>query len=770
MPSLTQSQLNALVRDYSEWSVFIESGTYRGDTVLNMEPHFDELHTIEIGQDLWKRARERYSGRKIEFHLGDSQSVLPKLLPRIRKRAIFFLDGHWSCGETSKGEIDVPLLNELRILMNSFNHEAVILIDDLRLFGSGPETSEPVDWTSISREAVREVLRDRCVSWVEDSETDKLIIRLRARSEVASHPIPITFGLNCFKNEEIELKNHRILVGVCSAKNHHALRQAARETWMSRTVYGIEVCFFVGDGDDCFLPEEPDTLALKSEDTYEALPSKVKAFFAHALKTKQFDWLFKCDDDTYLELKRLHSLISDDWDFVGNEFLAGRGTPSGGAGYLLSRKLIEAVVNDEAIPPRGAEDVLIGESAVRNGARIHATERLCWNKSRFPAIWNDTITSHWCQADQLRRIEEIRSIVPRMLDVQHSFWRDRLMFFPDGSFIRSSTACQGTYQEDGDGIIRLKWKDWEAEVLVPSLDLRSNFEGGSEKPTLPAYTCRKVVPRVLTVVLRGGLGNQMFQYAHALALSKRHALQFRVSYENFGRPFSLGLFDISIDPEIPGTSEMIEDNGTYLPDRNWLSDDAILRSSASQIRLAGYFQNENFFQPVADEIRASFRLQPRRFPHSADRTLVAVHVRRGDFLGTGHDLCRPRYFFQAIQMMRSLVQEPLFLVVSDDPAWCREIFQSIPDLIVAEYLPEQEALETLHGCDAFILSNSTFGWWAAWLADRYPVIAPNRFLNGRTWLICPDRWITMPPEGSEVNIPQAVEAFNQGTQAELAKP
>lgn len=315
--------------------------------------------------------------------------------------------------------------------------------------------------------------------------------------------------------EKFQSTDQRILVGVCSARMHHALRQAARETWMSRPVEGIEVCFFVGAGEDGFLAEESDTLGLNCEDTYEALPTKVKAFFSFALKTRKFDWIFKCDDDTYVELERLPSLISDDWNFVGNEFLLRRGTPSGGAGYLLSRQLVQAIVNDEKIPLFGAEDVLIGESAIRHGAKTHATERLCWNKSRFPAVWNDTITSHWCQADQLKRIEAIRSIVPRMLDVQHSFWRDTLLLFPDGSFLRRSTACQGTYQEDADGVIRLKWNDWEGEVLIPLRGAQSNSKTGSESRTVPAYSCRRIIPRVLTVELRGGLGNQMFQYAHA---------------------------------------------------------------------------------------------------------------------------------------------------------------------------------------------------------------------------------------------------------------
>ncbi len=51
--------------------------------------------------------------------------------------------------------------------------------------------------------------------------------------------------------------------------------------------------------------EEEDTVGLDAPDGYNELPAKVKSFFRYALENYEFEWLFKCDDDTYLELSRL---------------------------------------------------------------------------------------------------------------------------------------------------------------------------------------------------------------------------------------------------------------------------------------------------------------------------------------------------------------------------------------------------------------------------------------------------------------------------------
>lgn len=256
-----------------------------------------------------------------------------------------------------------------------------------------------------------------------------------------------------------------VLVGICSAVGNRERRDAVRETWLSSPIPSITCRFFVGGGEP--LPDEPDTLVLGVPDSYNDLPWKVLDFFRKALESFEFDWLFKCDDDTYLNLARLRTIISAAHDLVGNEFLTERGSPSGGAGYLLSRSLVEKLAGIDTIPRTGAEDVLIGEAAIRLGAKTLATDRLCWNNSRFPERENDVITSHWCSPGRLRTIHAMLREAAEVVEVEHPAWKDNIHLFPSGYFTRSSTPCSGRWNKVAGGTLVLDWFDWDTESFLP---------------------------------------------------------------------------------------------------------------------------------------------------------------------------------------------------------------------------------------------------------------------------------------------------------------
>ena len=260
----------------------------------------------------------------------------------------------------------------------------------------------------------------------------------------------------------------KILVGICSCQadeSYATRRQAIRETWLARKVEGIECCFFVGGE---ALPEESDVRVLKVSDAYEFLPAKVVTFFAEALSTSNFEWLFKCDDDTYVCLDRLASIIDGAHDLIGNEFVRTRGSPSGGAGYMLSRKLVELLVHDANIAATGCEDILIGEAAIRNGARTKSTDLLSWDCSSTPMIGNEMVSCHWCSPQKLRVIDfEVRNAPSKTVIARHAVWQDNLLFYGDAHFRRAGTGCSGTWHEMPEGKIALNWIGWGAEVLLP---------------------------------------------------------------------------------------------------------------------------------------------------------------------------------------------------------------------------------------------------------------------------------------------------------------
>lgn len=266
------------------------------------------------------------------------------------------------------------------------------------------------------------------------------------------------------RDSNIEAKPPRILVGICSCLAYPEKRQAVRNTWLTKPSPGIECRFFVGGGG--ILEDEPDTVVLDCDDSYDFLPSKVLDFFKHSLESSDFEWLFKCDDDTYLVLDRLHTIVDPDYEMVGNEHLTNRGSPSGGAGYLLSRRVVEAIVADRSLSRTGPEDIVIGLAATKHGAAHLATDRLRWNAIPFPRSSNFLITAHWCSPERLMAIHTILHSKPsKKFQGIHLHWVDELHFYDNGVFCRESSGCCGIWRLDADDHMVLRWFDWGEETL-----------------------------------------------------------------------------------------------------------------------------------------------------------------------------------------------------------------------------------------------------------------------------------------------------------------
>lgn len=119
--------------------VLVETGTYLGDMVEAMRGDFDRIYSIELGDELCRRAQERFRAfDHVEILHGDSGVELASLVPRLRQPALFWLDGHYSAGITARGATDTPVLEELRHILTAPHAGHVILIDDAWCFGTDP--------------------------------------------------------------------------------------------------------------------------------------------------------------------------------------------------------------------------------------------------------------------------------------------------------------------------------------------------------------------------------------------------------------------------------------------------------------------------------------------------------------------------------------------------------------------------------------------------------------------------------------------------------
>jgi hypothetical protein len=117
----------------------IETGTYFGNMVDVMRREMDRVVSIEVDTNLAALARHRFEGdRKVTIIQGDSAKVMADLVPTLDAPALFWLDGHYSGGETSFGESHCPIMQELPPILTDARFAHVILIDDARTFGADP--------------------------------------------------------------------------------------------------------------------------------------------------------------------------------------------------------------------------------------------------------------------------------------------------------------------------------------------------------------------------------------------------------------------------------------------------------------------------------------------------------------------------------------------------------------------------------------------------------------------------------------------------------
>lgn len=133
--------------------MFVETGTFKGDTVASVKSFFQEIITIELAEEYYHLSRLRfYDDAKVKVIQGDSAQQLKKCQNYLAsKSVIYWLDAHWCVAENTAGAMSqCPLLSELAAI-NHLNNDSVILIDDARLFLAPPLVPHEItDWPSFN--------------------------------------------------------------------------------------------------------------------------------------------------------------------------------------------------------------------------------------------------------------------------------------------------------------------------------------------------------------------------------------------------------------------------------------------------------------------------------------------------------------------------------------------------------------------------------------------------------------------------------------------
>lgn len=241
----------------------------------------------------------------------------------------------------------------------------------------------------------------------------------------------------------------------------------------------------------------------------------------------------------------------------------------------------------------------------------------------------------------------------------------------------------------------------------------------------------------MIVRLMGGLGNQMFQYAMGKAAAKERNEKLyldRFSYiRDKKRKCEIDKFNIKSDSL--NVEQTLYYNMLFWKDRkkrkgnkifwerNIFEFDAIKNISSKYF--VGSWQNEKYFKELKNELRGELTFKERfsaaveeKAEYISQENSVAVHVRHGDYLeNSAYVIQSADYYIRAMQYVSAKYEDAKFYFFSDDIKWCKKQFGQQKNVIYISENTDLEDFFLMCKCRHFIIANSTFSWWAAWLAD-----------------------------------------------------
>lgn len=281
----------------------------------------------------------------------------------------------------------------------------------------------------------------------------------------------------------------------------------------------------------------------------------------------------------------------------------------------------------------------------------------------------------------------------------------------------------------------------------------------------------------------GGLGNQMFEYAAARAISLRADVPLKLDLTGFEAydVHAYGLNNFNIAEDIARGGECVVGNpksifgkisrrlglGTRLEiyRENGLAFDSKVLALADNTYLDGYWQSERYFLDFEQQIRDDFSFKPipdainqAYLDHIKSVIAVSVHIRRGDYVNNStvnaiHGVCDLDYYQQAVEFLRSRTQsENLhFFVFSDDPDWVKENINLGSKTTFVSHndtSKNYEDMRLMGACHHHIIANSSFSWWGAWLNPSQDkiVIAPKKWFQSDildSSNIVPNSWVRL---------------------------
>ena len=473
------------------------------------------------------------------------------------------------------------------------------------------------------------------------------------------------------------------LVLTCKRPFYTDRRNKNKDMWELVTRAGFTVMFLFADPTltkpqfDSDSESDYSTLTVPCTETYEYLTQKMQ--LAYSVLAGTCSGILKMDDNTRINdpscLAELHQIIQT-YDYFGVE---------------------QANINQSSIKLKQS------------------------NYCRFPASFNKleavfdkslsyfTGTFYWVSNNVLQEIAKN----------QRAFeypWEDVALSYFISKFPHSK-------------ILYLPWKPqnrvtWDKNTeSVDSLKIEEKERDKQQTMSQQKPICR--------IALNGQLGNHLFQMAALLRHCHVNNMTPQFYIVDPRKPYERSLYKCTS----MRTNAVVPVRGVpfhYIP------------FHPSQTLLFGYCQSSKYFADVSGLVRELFDPHPDLkflvrekysdlFTEKEKETSVVVHVRRGDYMTgankTFHGILTEKYFLAAMAEMRSRIKDAKFLVFSDDADFCRRTFTG-PDVQVVDEPDGEIAFHLMCQFRHYIMSNSSFSWWATYLGEpAETVISPDKWFG-----------------------------------------
>ena len=269
----------------------------------------------------------------------------------------------------------------------------------------------------------------------------------------------------------------------------------------------------------------------------------------------------------------------------------------------------------------------------------------------------------------------------------------------------------------------------------------------------------------------GGLGNQMFCYAFALALKyKDNRNNVLVDISHFGsyklhdgflinKIFNVNEIEIADKTELKKLTRYVphyklsriirkflpRKKTEYIEKQDYIFDEYAINNLES-LYYEGYWQSPLYFDNIRESVLKMFT-----FPETQNQNKetenkiksvnsVSIHVRRGDYLNhkkfTG--ICDEDYYKIAINKVNEEVINPYYFIFSNDIDWCKKNLPKYLKTDKVAFISNNKGedgfwdMYLMSCCKNMIIANSSFSWWAAYLnKNNLPlIISPKKWING----------------------------------------